>query len=191
MYKIKTKYDKKQNLLFAILIGAVAIATAGLTYGLTKKLNSNENKINEVEKNLIDIENMLAKKEAVVLYDYTTSNSSDIDIYWNAKYIEKSIVEDYSFIYVKYNLFSYSGENYWPSSVCGDTLLKTETFLLNLEKNGNFYDSSVINGMYFANLSISNGSDDNIDCYSFSVATLGTNGNSSQSAFISSIIGIY
>ncbi len=186
-----TKYNKIKNLFFAILIGVVVVEPMILAYGLTKITDFYDEKIIQVEKHLFDIESMLAKKEAVVLYDYKSTDLNETDIYWGAKYIKKTEVENYSFIYVKHDLFNFSGGKYWSTSVSGNALLKTETICLNLESNDTYCDSSVINGKYFANLTISNCSGDNVDCYSFNVATIGVNNNTSQNAFISSIIGIY
>lgn len=187
---MKSNYDKKQNWLIVVLFALSITLTASLTAKLVKRADNNDNQINEVKQDLLDIESMLAKKEAVVLYD-STENTDENDLYWGTKYIKKTEVEKYEFIYLKYNLFSSSSGNYSPSSVSGDTLLKVETICLNLQNNGSYYNSSVINGMYFANLSVINGSGDNIDCYSFYATTLGINGNSGQNAFISSIVGIY
>ncbi len=186
---MKSNYDKKQNWLIVVLFALSITLTASLTAKLVKRADDNDNQINEVKKDLLDIESLLSKKEAVVLYD-STKNTNESDRYWSSKYIAKTEVKKYTYIYLRYETFGQSGSTYYTNDMSTDSLVQVDMIDTSIEKGG-YNTSSIINGNITVMLSITNGTGDNTDCYSFYIASSSINSSISQHGYIDAIFGIY
>lgn len=111
---MKTQYDKKQNIgMIALFIISITL-TAGLTAKLTKKANDNADKINQVNDNLSNLDNLVKQDKAKLLFEAVVGKQNDTSASID---LPLSVIDDYTTIFVETRVDEFTIQEYYLTKV--------------------------------------------------------------------------